>query len=200
MLPHSYEVPAAIVLVLGGALTCFAGYRLFRFVLAIYGFILGAMLASSMVGASNTWGMVVAALVGGLIGAIIVTFGYFVGIALAGAGLGALVAHVAWTQFASSEPPAAIVIILSILGAIGAMIMQRYVVVVATAFGGAWTMLVGTITLLSGRGAVRAASSGDVWILYPLTPAPNQQWVPIAWVVLGAIGTAVQLGVTARKG
>jgi uncharacterized protein DUF4203 len=200
MLPHSYEVPAAIVLVLGGALTCFAGYRLFRFVLAIYGFILGAMLASSTVGASNTWGMVVAALFGGLIGAIVVTFGYFVGIALAGAGLGALVAHVAWTQFASAEPPAALVITLSILGAIGAMVMQRYVVVIATAFGGAWTMLVGAITLLSGRDAVRAASSGDVWILYPLTPAPNQQWVPIAWVVLGAIGTAVQLGITARKG
>jgi len=199
MLPHSYEVPAAIVFVLGGALTCFAGYRLFRFVLAIYGFILGAMLASSTVGASNTWGMVAAALIGGLVGAIVVTFGYFVGIALAGAGLGALVAHMAWTQFASPEPPAAIVIILSILGAIGAMLMQRYVVVIATAFGGAWTMLVGAITLLSGRGAVRAASSGDVWILYPLTPAPNQQWVPIAWVLLGAIGTAVQLGITARK-
>ena len=50
MLPHSYELPAAILLVLGGALSCFAGYRLFKIVLGIYGFILGAMLASSMMG------------------------------------------------------------------------------------------------------------------------------------------------------
>ena len=55
---------------LGGALACFAGYRLFRIVLAIYGFILGAMLASSMMGVSNTTGMIVAALVGGLAGAL----------------------------------------------------------------------------------------------------------------------------------
>ena len=46
MLPHGYELPAAVFLVVSGALTCFAGYRLFRIVLAIYGLILGAMLAS----------------------------------------------------------------------------------------------------------------------------------------------------------
>ena len=79
---------------LGGALACFAGYRLFRIVLGIYGFILGAMIASSMMGVSNTIGMIVAALVGGLVGALILMFAYFVGIALVGAGLGALVAHV----------------------------------------------------------------------------------------------------------
>ena len=37
---------------------------------AIYGFILGAMLASSMMGVSNTIGMIVAALVGGIAGAL----------------------------------------------------------------------------------------------------------------------------------
>jgi hypothetical protein len=46
MLPHSYEVPAEALLILTGALACFAGYRLFRVVLAIYGFIIGSMLAS----------------------------------------------------------------------------------------------------------------------------------------------------------
>ena len=54
MLPHSYELPAGLLLVIGGALSCFAGYRLFKIILGIYGFILGAMLASSMVAASHT--------------------------------------------------------------------------------------------------------------------------------------------------
>ena len=48
MLPHAYELPAAILILLSGIVACFAGYRLFRLVLAIYGFILGAMLASSL--------------------------------------------------------------------------------------------------------------------------------------------------------
>src|SRR5499427_516709 len=143
MLPHSYELPAAILLVLGGALSCFAGYRLFKIVLAIYGFILGAMLASSVMGVSNTTGMIVAAIVGGIAGALLLVFAYFIGIALVGAGLGALVAHVAWSWVGSGDPPAAAVIVLAIAGSIGAMLLQRYVIIAATAFGGAWTVIVG---------------------------------------------------------
>jgi hypothetical protein len=199
MLPHSYELPAAILLVLGGALSCFAGYRLFKIVLGIYGFILGALLASSMMGATNTTGMILAALVGGVAGALLLTFAYFIGIALVGAGLGALVAHVGWGYVGSGDPPALVVILLSVFGSIGAMLLQRYVIIVATAFGGAWTVIVGTLAISGDRGAARAASAGDVWILYPMTPAPGQRWVPIAWVVLGLIGTGVQLAVTGKR-
>lgn len=199
MLPPSYALPAAIALVLSGAIACFAGYRLFRLVLAIYGFILGAMIASSAMGVTNTLGMVVAALLGGLIGAAILVFAYFVGIALVGAGLGALIGHVGWSYVQSGDPPPLVVIALAVAGAVGAMVLQRYVIIVATAFGGAWTLIVGGLALAGDRGAVRAAS-GNAWILYPTTPAPGKSWVPIAWIVLGLIGTAVQLGVTGRKG
>jgi hypothetical protein len=199
MLPPSYELPAAILLVLGGALSCFAGYRLFKVVLAIYGFILGAMVASSMMGVSNTTGMVVAALVGGIAGALVLVFAYFIGIALVGAGLGALVSHVGWGYVGTGDPPAVLVILFSILGAIAAMMLQRYVIIGATAFGGAWTVIVGGLAAAGDRGAARAASAGDVWILYPLTPAPGERWVPIAWIVLGLIGTGVQLAITGKK-
>jgi hypothetical protein len=193
MLPQSYELPAAILLVLGGALSCFAGYRLFKIVLGIYGFVLGAMLASSAMGATNTTGMIVAALVGGVCGAALLMFAYFIGIGLVGAGLGALVAHVAWSSIRHGDPPPVAVIVLSILGSIGAMFLQRYVIIVATAFAGAWTMILGTQEILASR----AAGNKPVWSLYPLTPAKS--WVPIVWVVIGLIGTAAQMGVTARR-
>src|SRR6266511_4304770 len=105
MLPHSYELPAAILLVLGGALACFAGYRLFRLVLGIYGLIFGAAIASSMMGPNNTTAIIVAAIVGGIAGALILMFAYFVGIALVGAGLGATVAHVGWNYVRAGDPP-----------------------------------------------------------------------------------------------
>jgi uncharacterized protein DUF4203 len=199
VLPHSYQLPAAILLVLGGALSCFAGYRLFKIVLGIYGFVLGAMLASSAMGATNTTGMIVAALVGGVCGAALLMFAYFIGIALVGAGLGALVAHVAWAGIRTGDPPALAVIVLSIMGSIGAMFMQRYVIIVATAFGGAWTVIVGGLAAAGDRGAVKAASAGDVWILYPTSPAPGQTWVPVAWIILGLVGTAMQIGITGKK-
>ncbi|MCU1384497.1 MAG: hypothetical protein JWL71_3194 [Acidobacteria bacterium] len=201
MLPQSYELPAAIVLVLAGALSCVAGYRLFKFVLGLYGFVLGAMLASSAMGVTNTTGMIVASLVGGICGALLLMFAYFVGIALVGAGLGALIAHVAWSSVGKGgDPPAMAVVVLSILGSIGAMFLQRYVIIVSTAFGGAWTAIVGALAIAGERSAAaKAAAATDVWILYPTSPAPGQAWVPVAWILLGLIGTGVQLGITGRK-
>jgi hypothetical protein len=199
MLPHSYELPIALLLVLGGALSCFAGYKLFKITLAIYGFIIGAMVTSSLMGSSNTTGMIVAAIVGGLAGSLLLVFAYFIGIALVGAGLGALVAHLGWGYVGSGEPPPVLVIVLSIVGSLGAMVLQRYVIIVATAFGGAWTVIVGGLAIAGDRTAARVASPGGVWILYPTTPALGQNWVTAAWIVLGLVGTAVQIGITGRK-
>ena len=197
-MPHSYELPAALLLVFGGALSCFAGYRLFKITLAIYGLIFGAMLASSTMGVSNTTGMIAAAIAGGIVGALVLVFAYFIGIALVGAGLGAIVAHVSWGAVRAGDPPAALVIGLAILGAVGAMLLQRYVIIVATAFAGAWTLIVGAVTM-AAPAAERASRLGDVWILYPTAPAPGASWVPIAWIALGLVGTGVQLGVTGKK-
>lgn len=198
-MPHAYELPVALLLVLGGTLSCFAGYRLFKITLAIYGFIIGAMLASSTMGVTNTTGMVVAAIVGGVAGALILVFAYFVGIALVGAGLGALVAHAGWSWIRVGDPPVALVIALAIAGAIGAMLLQRYVIVVSTAFAGAWMIILGAVAFMD-RGAARPiARVADVFILYPTSPASGSRWVPVVWVALGLIGTAVQLGITGKK-
>ena len=198
MLPQAYEIPMALVLVLAGALACFAGFRLFRIVLAVFGFIFGAMLASSLMGISNTAGLVVAALVGGLVGAAILLFAYFVGIALIGAGVGALVSHVGWGFVGTGDPPVLAVISLAVLGAVGAMFVQRHVIVVTTAFVGGWTLIVGILAAVGDRGALAAKSASNVWILYP-TSAPGYGWMPFAWVALGLAGTAVQLAITGKK-
>ena len=194
MLPASYQLPAAIVLLLGGVIACFYGYRLFRIVLAIFGFIIGALAASSLVGASETVPMMVAAVVGGLIGAGLLVAAYYFGVALIGAGLGALVAHLAFSA-GGQEPGLLAVVLSSVVGAVAAVYLQRYFIIVGTAFGGAWTMIVGAMALRGTPEAV-AASARDVWVVYPLDPAPGQEWVQIAWIVIGVIGAGVQLGWT----
>ena len=87
-------------------------------------------------------------------------------------------------------------ILLSIVGAACAMYLQRYFIIVGTSFGGAWTLLVGALALIGDARAMRAAASGDVWVAYPLDPAPGQRWLPVAWIALSLIGAAVQLGIT----
>jgi hypothetical protein len=195
MLPASYQLPAAAVLLVGGVVSCFFGYRFFRIVLALGGFIVGALLASSIMAASNPTGMLIAAGVGGLIGAGILFAAYFVGVLLVGAGLGALVANLVFSA-ANTFPHFLVVVGCAIGGAVAAMYLQRPFIIVGTGFGGAWTTLVGLLAVLGDKKAMAAAATGDVWVVYPLDPAPGQAWVFWAWAVLGLAGTAVQLGWT----
>lgn len=189
MLPYNFHIPAAFILVGGGLLACFAGYRLFRLVLGVYGFILGALFASSLVAASNTTGMLVAAAIGGVVGAAIMYSAYFVGVVIVGAGLGAMVAQGIWTPI-GHDPHPLIVILFAVVGAIGAWLSQRYVVIAGTAFGGAWTAIGGVAALLASR---RPSASDAVWLAYPLQPAPGHRWFLLAWLALSLAGLVVQL-------
>ena len=197
MLPASFQIPAAVILLVGGLISCFAGYRVFRVVLGIYGFIIGALFASGIVGPENTLWMVLAAVGGGIVGALILIAAYFVGVALLGAGIGALVASLIWAAL-GREPGAIVVILFAVAGALGALALQRYVIVGATAFGGAWTIIVGALALSGTRVAVDAAARNNVWLAYPMNPAPGNYWVLLVWLALGVTGVAVQLAFTAK--
>jgi hypothetical protein len=173
-------------------MACFAGYRLFRLVLGVYGFILGALLASAFIGAGSTWTLVLAAAAGGAAGALVLFAGYFVGVALIGAGVGYLLVNLAWKPF-GGDPHWAVVLVVAAVGAIAAMKFQRYVIILATAFAGAWTMLIGAAALMAGPGARAASASSDVFVVYPNYTGPNGTWVYVAWLAVALTGTYVQL-------
>jgi len=196
MLPVAYQLPAAAILLAGGLLSCLFGYRLFRFVLAVFGFIIGGLAASSIFGESATTAMVVGAIVGGLAGAVLLLAAYFVGVALIGAGLGALIVNLIWSRI-PGDPHPAVVIIAAIAGALVATWLQRYVIILGTAFGGAWTTVVGAAALMGNTTTLEAAAQGDIWVAYPMNPAPGQGWVPWTFIALGVIGTLVQMYWTA---
>ena len=166
--------------------------------LGLFGFVVGALLASSVMGTEQTMWMIGAALIGGLTGALILIAAYFVGVALIGAGFGAAAANLIWAGL-GSEPHLVMVIVLSILGAVVALWLQRYVIIVATAFGGAWTTIVGVLAMMGDRVAENAAAKSDVWLVYPMNPAPGQQWVIFVWLALGVAGVIGQLTFTADK-
>ena len=195
MLPVAYQMPAALVLLTAGFIACFFGHRLFRLVLALFGFIIGALAATSMLGPAGSTMLLVGALAGGLVGAGLLMAAYFVGVALLGAALGAAVAHLALASWGET-PGVLVVVLFSIAGAVLSMYLERYVIIVGTAFGGAWTLVVGGMALAGDQAARAAAAAGTVWVLYPLHPAPGRTWVPVVWVLLALVGCAVQLGWT----
>ena len=196
MLPAYLQTPAAAILLVGGLMACFAGYRIFRVVLGIYGFILGALLATSIVGTEHTMWTILAAIGGGLAGALVLIAAYFIGVALIGAGLGAMLANLIWAGI-GGEPHVLVVIALAIGGALAALALQRYVIIIATAFGGAQTVVVGASALMGNRAAAEAAAR-TVYSVYPLNPLPATSMDAVAALVLGIVGVLVQLFVTAK--
>jgi hypothetical protein len=197
VLPASLAVPTAVILAAGGLLACFFGYRLFRIVLGIYGFILGAMVTTSLVGEAGTWTLVLAVIAGGVVGALLMMVAYFLGVGLIGAGLAVLALHWIWL-LVGGDPPTWAVVIVAVVGALLALNVQRYVVVFGTALAGAWTLLVGGLALAGDAAAARAAEAGEIWVLYPFGPAVGPWWVLPGWLALAFLGALVQLGTTKR--
>lgn len=195
----SYGAAAAYTLALGGLVACFAGFRLFRIVLGIFGFILGAAIATSLVGTEGTTALVAAAVAGGVLGSLLMIVAYFMGVGLIGAGLAALVVNVVW-RFIGGEPPAWLLVIACVTAALAALMAVRYVVIFGTAITGAWTLILGGLAISGDPSAQRAASAGDVWVLYPLGPNPGEMWQVAAWFGLAVAGAFVQIATTKATG
>ena len=141
--------------------------------------------------------MIVAALVGGVLGAVVLNLAYFVGVALVGAGAAALLLHLAWTHFAEATRPFLLVIAVSLAGAIAATQLQRLVIIVASAFGGAWTLIVGVLALPATERARRGRSQRRVGGLSASAGRAGGRFA--AWLVLGVVGMAVQLTLRAGR-
>ncbi len=78
-----------------------------------------------------------------------------------------------------------------------ALALQRYVIIVATAFGGAQTMVVGAAAMLGNRAAAESAAR-TVYSVYPFDPMPGTSMDAGASLILGIAGVLVQLFVTAK--
>lgn len=192
-------MPAAGLLTLGGLLACFGGFKLFRLVLAIYGFMIGAFVSTSATGApTEFWTTATAIVAGGVVGALLALAAYFVGVGLVGAGVATLGLTLIWRLFGGAEPPTVMLVIVAVLGALGALKLARYVVIIGTALGGSWTLLVGGLALAGDAAARRAADSGEVWVFYPMDSGLASQWMIPIWVILAVFGVVVQLATTGK--
>ena len=189
MFPDTFHMPVAIILLGGGFLACFLGYRLFRFILLGYGLVTGAVLVSQLnLNFPETWMVITATIIGGIIGAALFLAVYFVGVAVAGAGLGVLAVHLVWTQ-RSDDPHLLVIILMAIVGVFTALVFQRYVIIIGTSFTGASLSLVAVLALLGHVNITEA----EVGTLEALKRISAEREVLFAWLVLSLLGVFVQL-------
>src|SRR5690349_11710552 len=200
MIPAEYATATAVLFAIGGLVTCFAGYRLFRFVLGLYGFFLGWMVGSGMTDPGNSAFIhLMAGLGGGVVGAVVMVFAYFVGVGLIGAGLAAMALNFIWRAL-GGDPPTLVLVVVCVVGAVLALNVQRWIVIFGTALAGSWTALVGGTALLGDGAALRAASAPNVWVVYPTNLMPGGWWITLAWFVLAILGVVVQMSTSSKTG
>lgn len=190
--------PLAALIV--GLVNCFLGYRLFKLMLAVYGLLVGAGLGiavADLAGLTGTPALVLM-LIPAAAGAWLTVRFYFFGIFLVGAVAGALAVEAGATMLALQPPAPAHLVMAVIVGAL-ALHLQRVVIILSTAFSGAWMTLAAASALVQGR-AIRLVEWGEYVPLWPdLGAATSAVAVVVLWLVLGTVGSLVQLHVTGAK-
>lgn len=177
-----------------GLLYCFFGYRIFKVLLGILGFVVGASVAAKFV--FDTFGgepvlTIVAGLVGGVIGTVLLVFLYFVGVFLLGAWLGSLLG-VLLTGGGESTAALVIIVVLAVMGGIVTVVFQKLMIILSTALGGSWAIVYGISHLLGG-----GPDSIQSFQYHPNLRAlrPMGVWgyaMFLGWIILGIAGLVVQ--------
>ncbi len=180
------------VSILAGLAVCFFGCRLVRVVLALVGFVAGALLGYLLAGFLGASGSAVwiAALVCGILCGSLASAVYKVGVFLLGAVAGWLLGGMIGTQMEGSLPvivPLAAAVLVGLL----AVASQRIVVTLATALSGSWLAVRAGAALLAGR-SVALTDLVD-GALAPGSWEAGSLGFFAAWGVLALAGAWVQL-------
>jgi hypothetical protein len=191
-----------LVAIVIGLLACFAGYRVFRIVLPILGFLVGlgvgAQLASLLfnepyLASPLSW---VVAIVVGLVAATIAFVWWYVSVALAIAGLGYAIGFGAVVGLGGGDTAAVVVgVALGVIFAVAAIVLRipTGIVIVVSALWGASALLGGTLVLL-GRIEPDQLRNGTVDVVIADSPL-----LLAIWVAVGVVGIVVQWFTTRQR-
>lgn len=184
----------ALLSITAGLLSCFFGYRLFKIVLALVGFLCGALLVGSIAtfitGDMGTVVLVVA-IIGGALSAVSLLWAYYVGMFVVGAAAGAVVGSALGVYIPGEWIGVAVVVGCALVCGILAIKIQHVVLAVSTAILGSAAVVTGAAYFLLGGDTVLAMADGHG------TGALTdwRGWAVIGvWILVSALGCSFQLG------
>ena len=186
----------AVALIASGVICCFLGYRLFRIVLGVTGFLGGGALVWTLAaGAGYGQGVVLAAaLLGALLGALAMFSLFYVGVFLFGCSLSLLISIVVFSVV-RTELNVLLACIFALVGGLVTLLIRKGLVVASTALTGSWAALSGTSHFVENMDLVRLLSEPD----FPRSQSGLHYVVLALWLALGIGGIAVQLRGLRRK-
>lgn len=191
---YNFSLAAGVLL---GVLICFFGYRMFRFVLAIVGFIIGASFVAGF-GFTLTDGkeivvILIAAVAGGLIVGALFLFLYSAGVFLIGAIFGILLFS-GIIGFVNSNTSPILYILPALVGGILALLLQKFMIILITSFTGAWVSVMAVLYFISSDFSPFRLEFID-------RLGENQTYrIVFSWLALGMLGFITQYIIFPKKG
>ncbi len=143
-LPPELAVWLPLLAIVIGVGQCFFGWRVFKVVLGVSGFLSAALLVGMFV-FSFTNSVVItllAAIFAGVIGAVMLVIVYFFGMFFFGAAMGVLIGYLGFS-LAKEVPWITVLFILGCVGGITTLVYQRFMIIFSTAVIGATLAVVG---------------------------------------------------------
>ncbi len=177
-----------------GTLYCFLGYRTLRFVLGLTGFLMAGGVAATLVNwisQGNQLAALIGLFIGGVCGAFALYFLYRTGVFLLGLMGTALIAHTVLSAQPDTWIPFA-VLGIAVVGGLFALLLERPVILLATAALGAWMVVSGVTYFILGSGELEEVSK--------LFESEDQRMIVVAsWAVLTVAGALSQIATTKKK-
>lgn len=177
-----------------GALYCFLGYRTLRFVLGLTGFLIAGGVAATLanwISEGNQIAIMIALLVGGVCGALALYFIYKAGVFLMGLLGAAVIAHNLLEGRPESWMPLA-VLGLAVVGGLIALLIERPVLILATASLGSWIVVSGIAFFITGPGEIEELR--EVFRL-----EEHRAIMLASWAVVAFAGLLSQTAITKKK-
>ena len=193
--PGQITAPLAVAV---GILICFWGHRLLKLTSGVMGFIAGAgggwTVGLSLATGNDGIGFA-CAVIGGVIGAALCLWLFFLGIFLLGASAGAILATALFSA-AGNQPQAILLVVFAIVFGVIALLMQKLMIVVSTALSGAYLVAAGLLHLLTG-----AHDASVLWFdhLQPGSTGILGYVALVFWLGLGLAGGSFQCGGRRRR-
>lgn len=179
------------VAIAGGILICFWGYRTLKVTLGIIGAVVGGSggwaLGLSVAPSSTVIALVCAAL-GAVVGALLCVWLFFLGIFLMGASAGTAIASAVFNGLGRQPEPLIVLIVAVVFGLI-AIVAQKFMIVISTAFSGSYLLVAGILQLMTG-----SPNTVPLWV-DPLQRGPTGVLgvgALLFWAMVGVAGAAFQ--------
>lgn len=186
----------SIIFTLIGLLICFFGYRIYRFVLAIAGFTIGASfiagVASTLSESLDTYVILIAGVAGGLITAACFLLLYSAGVFLMGAFFGAVIFSAVSIIFSlSADWP--IYLIPAVICGVLALVLKRFMLILITSLAGAWVIITGVLYIID-----KDMNPLKPEYISSITEIETYRII-VSWIALSGLGFVVQYLIFPRK-